>query len=136
MERRARSKLSRYLLPASPCAHLNTKALLKMMQPIRLTIFLVAAAIALTACPMGMGNEELRAKLDNRAKFDLKCSDLQVVALEATNERVTSYGVTGCGHRVTYVLNAGTLSWVMNVSDGSPVETSAGAPTPASVPPK
>src|SRR4051794_29928726 len=90
------------------------------------------AALVTTLAACGPGNDDLRGKLDNRAKFDMNCPNLQVVPLEETRGYVTSYGVTGCGRRVTYILNASTASWVMNVSDGQSV--SAG-PVQAPPPP-
>lgn len=78
---------------------------------------LFAFGLACSAC--GPSNADLRSKLENRAAFDLGCQSLQLTALESTNGYVTTYGVIGCGHRATYVLNAQTLSWVMNVSDGA-----------------
>jgi hypothetical protein len=90
---------------------------------------------SLTACGPGVTNEELRAKLDQRARFDLDCDTLRVRALEHTNGYTVSYGVTGCGHRATYVLNGTTLSWVMNAADGRPTgRTSEEAPRRAPPP--
>jgi hypothetical protein len=92
-------------------------------------VILGVAATALAAC--GPSNDELRAKLDSRAQFDMNCPNPRAVSLEETNGYVTSYGVTGCGRRATYVLNATTMSWVMNVSDGRPIGEAPGeAPQP------
>jgi len=77
------------------------------------------ACACVLACG-GASNDSLRAKLDSRARFDLGCSDIQLAPLEETNGYIVSYGVTGCGRRVTYVINATTESWVMNVADGQP----------------
>jgi hypothetical protein len=86
--------------------------------------------LPVTACGAGVSNDELRAKLDQRARFDLACPDLQLHPLEETNGYTVSYGVTGCGRRVTYVLNGTTRSWVMNVAEGR-----ATGQTPAEAPP-
>jgi hypothetical protein len=83
------------------------------------------AVVAVVGVLVGCGttNEELRAKLESRAKFDLNCQDVKVQPLETSNGFVTSYGVVGCERRATYVLNNSTASWIMNVVDGVPVSS-------------
>jgi hypothetical protein len=96
--------------------------------------WLAVAAVALTSC--APSNDELRAKLDQRARFDLSCSSIYLQPLEETSGYTMSYGVTGCGRRVTYVLNATTQSWVMNVDEGRPTgQAPAEAPPPHMPPP-
>jgi hypothetical protein len=70
-------------------------------------------------------NPELREKLLTRARFDLDCDELRLRPLEKTNGYVTSYGVTRCDRRATYVLNPSSQSWIMNVSDGQAVGRTA-----------
>jgi hypothetical protein len=88
----------------------------------------------LLACG-GASNEDLKAKLNSRARFDMRCERLALVPLEESNGRVTSYGVIGCGKRTTYVLNASTMSWVMNVEGGQPVAAPVQDPPPPTPPP-
>jgi hypothetical protein len=91
----------------------------------------------------GPGNEELRAKLETRARFDLRCEQLQVVPLERTGKTITSYGVIGCGRQASYVLNASTQSWSLDASEAAapPVApgvlpgSTVGAPPPATAAP-
>jgi hypothetical protein len=80
-------------------------------------------------------NDALRAKLESRAKFDASCNELQLVPLEETSGYTTSYGVTGCGRRLTYVLNASTQSWILNAEDGHPSRVPPESPSPAPPPP-
>jgi len=63
-------------------------------------------------------NVKMRNQLVGRASFDLNCPQNQInaVVLGTSNEWVTSYGVTGCGHRASYVLS--DSEWVANVTDG------------------
>lgn len=96
-------------------------------------VSILGLSIFLGAC--GPSNDGLRAKLDSRARFDLGCKDIYVTPLEETNGHIVSYGVTGCGKRVTYVINATTLSWVMNVSDGQPTGMMPDNPPPPPPPP-
>lgn len=90
------------------------------------------AAIAVVWVLVGCGttNEELRAKLESRAKFDLNCQELKVQPLETSHGYVTSYGVVGCERRATYVLNNSTASWIMNVVDGAPVSSKDASAAP------
>ena len=57
-------------------------------------------------------NGEKRSQLIGRASFDLECpqEQLNTVVLGTTDEWLTSYGVTGCGHRASYVLANGVWS--------------------------
>jgi hypothetical protein len=92
-----------------------------------------AVVFAVLGVLVGCGittNEELRAKLENRAKFDLNCQDLKVQPLETSRGFVTSYGVVGCERRATYVLNSSTASWIMNVVDGAPVTSKDASGSP------
>jgi hypothetical protein len=59
-------------------------------------------------------NNKYRNDLLRRATFDLNCpaEKLTLVELQRFNEIITSYGVTGCEQRATYVL--GNSAWVMN----------------------
>ena len=99
------------------------------MQRSQLASVTLASTLLVLACG-GVSNNELRAKLVRRAQYDLDCSHVDLKPLEETNGYTMSYGVTGCGRRVTYVLNATTQSWVMNVADGQPT-----GQTPAEAPP-
>ena len=67
----------------------------------------------------GPGNADLRAKLQQRAAFDLHCDAIQLVPLERTGSTVVSYGALGCGRQVSYALNVHTSSWLMQ---GSPTK--------------
>ena len=89
---------------------------------IGLVLAVVASAFLLGACVPT--NPELREKLLTRARFDLDCDEIRLRPLEKTNGWVTSYGVTGCDRRATYVLNTSSQSWIMNVSDGEAVSKS------------
>jgi hypothetical protein len=86
---------------------------------------------ALLAC--GPSNDSLKEKLESRAAFDLNCGALRYTPLEETNGYITSYGVEGCGRRVTYVLNASTQSWVMNTESTGTLQD---APPPSPPPPR
>jgi hypothetical protein len=101
----------------------------------RTAFHLLCLAFCLSSLACGPSNDDLRAKLDGRAQFDLACKDLHIAPLEETNGYVVSYGVTGCGKRVTYVLNATTQAWVMNVADGSPTGVGPGEAPPPPAPP-
>jgi hypothetical protein len=75
---------------------------------------------AATACVAGGGENELRT----RAAFDFKCPEAELALTKlqdknwgATTNHGAVYGVEGCGHRATYVNNAG--AWVLN-SDQTP----------------
>jgi hypothetical protein len=94
-----------------------------MKKRIGLVLAVVTSAPLLGACVTT--NADLRQKLLTRARFDLDCRELQVRPLETTNGYVTSYGVTGCDQRVTYVLNPSSQSWIMNVSNGQAVGRTA-----------
>jgi hypothetical protein len=91
-------------------------------------------ALGLFACS---NNDYLKSKLDTRAKFDLNCQKLAYTPLDKHGPEITAYGVEGCGHRATYVLQGST--WIMNVSDGQasnvPEEGRRGGPPPPHVPP-
>ena len=99
-----------------------------IVAPMKSLIILGGMAAALAGCIPP--NDSLRAKLEPRAQFDLNCPNLQIVPLEKTNGWVTSYGVTGCGRRATYILNASTNSWVMNVADGQSMGAGPEDPPP------
>lgn len=94
---------------------------------------LLLAGVGIAGC--APNNDELRAKLESRAKFDLECPKLDLKPLEETSLVVTSYGVIGCGRRVTYILNAATSSWVMNAEGGRPVGAVTGEQPPPPPPP-
>ena len=81
-------------------------------------VVLVAAMVGPLGC--AVNNDKLQGQLETRAKFDLNCESIQVTPLEKNQTFISSYGVEGCGRRVTYVWGNG--SWVMNVSEGEPVE--------------
>jgi hypothetical protein len=88
----------------------------------KIALMLVVAS-SLAAC--AVSNDELRAKLDNRAQLDLSCSNVQLApeAAPAAGEgtAVTAYDVAGCGHRANYVYNPTTHNWIMTNADGHPV---------------
>jgi hypothetical protein len=90
---------------------------------------MVACAGALSGC---VTNESLRAQLERRAAYDLRCEQLQLTPLEERGTTIASYGVAGCGQRATYVLQRSTGTWVMNVITGPPEQDTKLAP--ASVP--
>lgn len=104
--------------------------------------FLAAVAIVASA---GAGcfnaashNADNRTSLLTRASFDLNCPemDLEVAVLETdAMDIVTSYGVRGCGRRVSYVRASG--AWVANVMDGqtSGAEATGGEAAPPAPPP-
>jgi hypothetical protein len=63
----------------------------------------------------------------SRAAFDVNCpaNRLSWTCLQHPPDapyRCVSAGVTGCGHRFTYVLSepSGVEQWVLNASDGGP----------------
>jgi hypothetical protein len=93
------------------------------------------ALVLLSFLGCGPSNDSLRAKLENRAQFDTNCTALQLVPLEQTNGYTTTYGVTGCGRRLTYVLNAATASWILNADDGRPAQVPVESPPPVPAPP-
>jgi len=96
---------------------------------------LMGGAVVLSGC--FPSNHVLREKLESRAKFDMSCQQLEFMPLEETSGRITTYGVTGCGRRLTYVLNANTQSWVLNGAEGrlaSPVPVDA-TPSMSPAPP-
>lgn len=66
-----------------------------------------------------MYNDGFKSDLEKRAAFDLDCapSKLGFRELSETNGLVTSYGVRGCGHQATYVLNVQSQVWVQNSGD-------------------
>ena len=100
-----------------------------------LPILTLTLAFVTSACTLGVSNQGLRKKLDKRAAFDLECKELEFIPLEETNGYTTSYGVVGCGRRVTYVLNASSRSWVMNVDGGAPTGGAPEDPPPPPPPP-
>ena len=85
-------------------------------------VWWLSAALVLGCGP---GNAGLRAKLHQRAAFDLQCDAVQLVPLERTGSTVVSYGALGCGQHVSYVLNVHTSSWLIQ---GSPSQVPP--PTP------
>ena len=76
------------------------------------------AAFLLSGCGPSEG------ALRTRAAFDMQCSSDQ---LQVTELARFTRGVSGCGKRGTYTVNAGTGEWILNNGDG-PSEPSAGAP--------
>lgn len=82
---------------------------------------LASVAFLLAAC--APANDELRARLDHRAQYDLKCQSPTLKPLKTTNGWITSYEVAGCGQRVTYELKEGTGSWIK--ASSPPVEENA-----------
>lgn len=73
-----------------------------------------------SAC-FGGGENELRA----RAAYDFNCPQDSLVLTElqernwgATTNHGAVYGVSGCGHRATYVNNVG--AWILNNSEDQP----------------
>lgn len=88
--------------------------------------------VALSGC---VTNETLRAQLEKRATYDLACSNLKLTPLEERGTTWTSYGVSGCGQRATYVLQPSTGTWIMNVvANPEEVIEIAPAAAPASGP--
>lgn len=73
---------------------------------------------ALLAC--ASQGDNLRGEVVKQARFDLPCENhVELTPLQERNGVVTSYGVTGCGKRATYVLGP-NLTWVMNSSSQKP----------------
>ncbi len=106
----------------------------KSGHPHRMRLALIAILVC-AGCGASYHNPRLKTKLETRAPFDLNCDQLVFQALETTRDVVTTYGVSGCGQRATYVLNVDSESWVLNVlngaqqgSGGSPAQPSTGAP--------
>jgi hypothetical protein len=84
-----------------------------------LSLAMRIAALALLGTAGCLTNDTLRADLQRRASFDLSCGSAQLVLtpLGAFPNGITNtYGVSGCGRKVTYVLlNTGV--WALNTGD-------------------
>jgi hypothetical protein len=76
-------------------------------------------AVVLGAVACGAMNDDLRSKLEQRARFDLRCDELTYTPFGDTRHVIKSYGVEGCGQRATYMLMSDYETWVMNTADGS-----------------
>lgn len=87
------------------------------------TTFSLALVIASTGCATNQG---LKEKLLTRARFDLKCQELDATSL-ANNSLgyTTTWGVSGCGKQATYV--ATDSGWVLN---GGTQEEESAKPQP------
>ena len=81
-------------------------------------VILVYLVVLSAACG-SMYNDGLKSDLEKRVAFDFDCpaSKIQYHELSETNGMVTSYGVRGCGHQTTYVLNTQSGVWVQNSGD-------------------
>jgi hypothetical protein len=78
---------------------------------------LVVLLSALLAC--ASQGDNLRGELTKQARFDLPCPNhVELTPLQERNGTVTSYGVSGCGKRATYVLGP-NLTWVMSAGPQS-----------------
>jgi hypothetical protein len=65
--------------------------------------------------------ETLRAELEPRAAFDLRCDaeELRFTPLDRWNNGVVNaWGVSGCGQRATYLRDYGSGAWVQNTGVG------------------
>ena len=74
---------------------------------------------------------EALAVVTNRASFELSCPAEQlkprILNAQSRGGWVTSIGITGCDHRLVYVLTS--TGWVLNSDSGAaPAATPAAAP--------
>jgi hypothetical protein len=95
---------------------------------------LVCTVVVLIPGCYGCYNPGLRRDLLERAAHDFQCPQAQLgVPREVTRRRglVTTYGIEGCGHRATYVLDVESANWVLN-SHERPGDSAAGTAPAAS----
>ncbi len=85
----------------------------------------ILCALLFLVAPSGCGaaiqtaNDDSQTSLRKRASFDMGCpaDQLEFEPLESySNGYVTTWGVTGCGSKATY-LKASSGQWVMNGGD-------------------
>ena len=86
--------------------------------PLRRRILLMVLAVATTSCVSAA--DVIRRdheSIKNQAAFNWECpkDDITLVNLDTSNslKNSTRYGVSGCGHRATYVYASG-VGWVAN----------------------